>query len=102
MTRHGRRNVIEIRQSALDSGATAAPAPLILRSTVIQDRSQRFSQPRRPFEELLLEHCERIVASGRLQEVIVQLELKFEGICPATHEKAVLRVADELLSNAME
>ena len=51
---------------------------------------------------MLLEHCERIVASGRSQELIVQLELKFEGICPATHEKTVLRVADELLSNAME
>jgi signal transduction histidine kinase len=102
MTRHGGRNVIDIWQSALDSGATAAATPLILRSTIIQDRSKGSSQPRRPFEELLLEHCERIVASGRSQERIVQLELNFEGICPATHERTVLRVADELLSNAME
>jgi two-component sensor histidine kinase len=51
---------------------------------------------------LLLEHCERILATGRSQELIVQLEFKVEGTCPATHEKTVLRVADELLSNAME
>jgi hypothetical protein len=102
MTRHGGRNVIGIWQSVLDSGATAAANPLILRSTIIQDRSRWSSQPKRPFEELLLAHCERIVSSGRSQELIVQLELKFEGICPATHEKTVLRVADELLSNAME
>jgi hypothetical protein len=102
MTRHGGRNVMDICQSALDSGATAASTPLILRSTIIQDRSQRSSQPRRRFAESLLEHSERIVAGGRSQDLVVQLELKFEGICPATHENTVLRVADELLSNAME
>jgi hypothetical protein len=100
--RHGGRNVIDICQSSLDSGATAASTPLILRSAIIQDRSQGSSQPRRPFDESLLEYSERIVASGRSQELIVQLELKFEGICPATHENTVLRVVDELLSNAME
>src|ERR1700737_2284505 len=46
MTCHGGRNVIDIWQSALDSGATAAATPLILRSTIIQDRSQGSSQPR--------------------------------------------------------
>jgi hypothetical protein len=102
MTRRGRRNVIDIWRSVLDSGATVAPISLILGSIIIRDRSQRSSQPRRPFEELLLEHCERILASDRSQELIVQLELKIEGICPAMHETTVLRVADELLSNAME
>jgi hypothetical protein len=63
MTRHGGRNVIDIWQSALDSGPTAAATPLILRSTITQNRPQGSSQPRRPFEALLLEHCERIVAS---------------------------------------
>jgi two-component sensor histidine kinase len=75
---------------------------VILRSTVIRDRSQGSSQPGHPFEELLLGHCERMVAGGRSPELIVRLELKFEGICPAAQEKTVLRVADELLSNAME
>jgi hypothetical protein len=51
---------------------------------------------------LLLEHCEGIVAGGHSRELIVQLELKFEGVCPASHEKTVMRVADELVSNAME
>jgi two-component sensor histidine kinase len=65
-------------------------------------RSRGPSQPRRAFEELLFEHCERILSSGRSQKLVVQLELRFEGVCPSTNEKTVLRVADELLSNAME
>jgi hypothetical protein len=102
MTRHSGRTVIGIWQPALGSGAMATPAPLILKSTVIQDRSQNSSLPNSPFAGLLMKHCETIVASGRSQSLIVQLELRFEGICPATHEKTVLRVVDELLSNAME
>jgi two-component sensor histidine kinase len=51
---------------------------------------------------LLLEYCERIVARGNSWGLIVRLELEFEGICPVTHEKAVLRLVDELLSNSVE
>jgi hypothetical protein len=102
MTYMSGRNVIGLRQSVVASGATATHAPLTLRSTVVQGGVQYHSSPRPPFEWLLLEHCENIVTSGRSRELVVQLELKFEGICPATHEKTVLRVADELLSNAIE
>jgi hypothetical protein len=102
MTHHSGRKAIGIRQSALGSGATAPPTPLILRSTVVQVRSKNPCLSSPPFERLLLEHCERVVANRRYQELIVQLELRFEGICPATHETAILRVADELLSNATE
>ena len=96
------REVIGMRQAVLGNEATTPPPPLILRSTIIQDRSPGSSPPRPPFERVLLEHCETIVASGRSRELIVRLELRFEGVCPETHEKTVLRVADELLSNAME
>jgi hypothetical protein len=91
--------VIDNGQSSRD---TAASPPLILRSTVILGRSPGSSAPRRAFEGMLLEHCERIVASGRSRNLTVRLELRFDGICPTTHEKTVMRVADELLSNAME
>jgi hypothetical protein len=101
-THHGGPNTIDIWQSALNSGATAAPTPSILRSTILQDRSQGSSHSRRIFEELLLEHCQGMLTRGRSQTPIMQLELRFEGICPTTHEKTVLRVADELLSNAVE
>jgi hypothetical protein len=94
--------MIDIWQSAVGGEATAAATPLRLRSTVIRGRSQDSRSPAGPFERLLLEHCERILSSGRSQPLIVQLELRFEGSCPETHEKTVLRVADELLSNAME
>ena len=94
--------MIDIWQSALDSGATSAATPLILESTNIQDRSQKSSQPRQTFGELLLKQCERIVIDSRSRKLIVQLELRFDGVCPATHEKTVLRVVDELLCNAME
>jgi hypothetical protein len=102
MTHHTGGNPIHIWQSALNSGVTAASTPLTLRSTIVPDRWQGSSQPRRSFEGLLLEHCERIFTKGHSQMLFVQLDLRFEGICPATHEKTVLRVADELLSNAME
>src|ERR1700736_5569287 len=74
---------------------------IVLRSTIVGKRS-RSPSLRSPFERLLLESCERIVASGRSRELVVQLELRIEGFCPVTHEKTVLRVVDELLSNAME
>jgi two-component sensor histidine kinase len=90
------------RQFALDNMTPAAPTPLILRSTIIPAHARGPSPPRRAFEELLLEHCERILASARPQKLVVQLELRLEGICPSTHEETVLRVTDELLSNAME
>jgi two-component sensor histidine kinase len=94
--------VITIRQFVLGSGMMATPTPLILRSTVTQNYSQSSSPLISPFERSLQEHCEKILASGRSRELIVQLEVKFEGICPATHERTVLRVADELVSNGIE
>jgi glucose-6-phosphate-specific signal transduction histidine kinase len=90
------------KQFVLDSTTPAASTPLLLRSTVIPGYSRRSSQLRRAFEELLLVRCERILSSGGSQKLVVQLELRFEGVCPSTHEKTVLRVANELLSNAME
>jgi glucose-6-phosphate-specific signal transduction histidine kinase len=78
------------------------PTPSILGSTVVRERSRIPSVRRSPFERLALEHCERIVTSGSCRKLIVQLELRFEGTCPITHEKTVLRVSDELLSNSME
>jgi hypothetical protein len=102
MTHHGGRKMTDMWQSAGASEATAASTPLLLRSTVFQDGSQDSCPSDRSFEQLLLEHCERILSGGRSQTLIVQLELGFEGSCPETHEKTVLRVADELLSNAME
>jgi hypothetical protein len=99
---HNRGRNVTDRQFILDSATPAVSAPLILRSTIITGRSQGSSQPRRAFEELLLVHCERILASARSQKFVAQFELRFEGICPDTHEKTVLRVTDELLSNAME
>jgi hypothetical protein len=102
MTHHGGRKMTDMWQSAGASEATVAPTPLLLRSTVFQDGSRDSCPSDRSFEQLLLEHCERILSGGRSQTLIVQLELGFEGSCPETHEKTVLRVADELLSNAME
>jgi hypothetical protein len=101
MAHHHGRNVTD-RQLALDGSTPPASTPLILKGTIIPGGSRGPSQPRRAFEELLLEHCERILASGRSRKLVLQLELRFEGICPSTHEIATLRVADELLSNAME
>jgi hypothetical protein len=102
ITQHGGRNVIDLWQSDLDSGTTPAATPSIRRSAIIHGYAQGSSQSRRSFEEALLEHCERIVASVRWQKLTVQLELRCDGMCPVTHEKTVLRAADELLSNAME
>lgn len=101
MTHHRSRNVTD-RQLALDSATPAASTPLTLKATIIPGGSRGPSQPRRAFEEFLLEHCERILASGRSHKLVLQLELRFEGICPSMHKITVLRVADELLSNAME
>jgi hypothetical protein len=102
MTYNNGRKVLGMRQSALGSRTTTPAKSLILRSTIIQQHFRGSSPLRPPFEKLLLKHCQRIVASGRSRELIVQLELRLEGICPTTHEKSVLRVADELLSNTME
>jgi len=101
MKHHRGRNVTD-RQLGLDSTTPAASTPLILRSTITPGRSRGPSQPSRAFEGLLLEHCERILTSARSQKLIMQLELRLEGICPSTHAITVLRVADELLSNAIE
>jgi hypothetical protein len=74
-----------MRRSALVDRMTAVPSPLILKSTVIRERSRSPSVQRAPFDRLLLEHCEGIVASGGCRELIVQLELRFYGTCPVTH-----------------
>jgi hypothetical protein len=79
-----------------------APVPSILRSTIVRERCQNPFVQRFPFEKLLLDQCERIVASGSYRDLVVQLELRCEGTCPITCERTVLRVADELLCNAME
>jgi signal transduction histidine kinase len=85
-----------------DSRAWAVLVPSVWRSTVVWRRLQTADPECPSFETILLEHCEMILASGRCRGLVVQLELRCEGVCPATHERSVLRVADELLSNAME
>jgi glucose-6-phosphate-specific signal transduction histidine kinase len=94
--------MILTRRSDLGCRMTAAPVSSTLRSTIIKERSRNPSTQKIPFERLLLEHCEKIVAGGSYEGLTVQIELKCEGTCPVTHEKAVLRVTDELLSNSIE
>lgn len=91
-----------MRHFALDDGIRLMPAPPTLRSTVFRDRTHSHAIRRVPFERLLLEHCERILASARGRKLVVHLDLKFEGACPGSHETTVLRAADELLSNSLE
>jgi hypothetical protein len=76
--------------------------PLVLTSTIARSRSRGAFLHNAPFERVLLEHCERIVANACSRELMVRLELRFDGRCPVTHQNAVLRVVDELVSNAME
>jgi two-component sensor histidine kinase len=78
------------------------PSSSTLTSTIVGGPSRSPSVQKVPFERLLLQHCERIIANSCCQDLIVQLELHFEGTCPVSFEKTVLRVAEELLSNAME
>jgi glucose-6-phosphate-specific signal transduction histidine kinase len=94
--------MILTRRSDFSCRMTAAPVSSTLRSTIIKERSRSPSTQKIPFERLLLEHCEKIVAGGSYEGLTVQLELKCEGTCPVTHEMAVLRVTDELLSNSIE
>jgi two-component sensor histidine kinase len=60
------------------------------------------SAAHRPTLRMLRDHCATIVARSGMAYSIVRLDLEVEGICPATHENAVLRVIDELFSNALE
>jgi two-component sensor histidine kinase len=94
--------MIPTRRSAFGCAMTAEPVSSTLRSTITKERSRSAGTQKIPFERLLLEHCEKIVASGSYEELIVRLELRCEGTCPVTHEKAVLRVTEELLSNSIE
>src|SRR5882757_4113096 len=94
--------MIDMPRSLLCSASTMKSPPLVLRSTITGERSQNPLPQRPPFERFLLENCEKIVANARSRPFIVRLELRLEGRCPLTHENTVLRVADELLSNAME
>jgi two-component sensor histidine kinase len=89
-------------ESLPGNGTATKQTPLVLTSTIIKERCPDTFLQRTPFERRLLEHCERIVANARGRELMVQLELRLEGPCPVTHEKTVSRVADELVSNAME
>jgi signal transduction histidine kinase len=91
-----------MRHFAAGSGTTRIATPSILRSAVIPERWHSTSPQAVSFERMLLEHCDRIAARGRCPELTVQLDLKIEGTCPRTHEKTVLRVVDELLSNSIE
>ena len=89
-------------RALLDSETMTKSTPLVLRTTITKERPRNPSPEGPPFERLLLEHCEKIVADSRSREFMVQLEVRSEGHCPVTHENTVLRVADELLSNAMD
>jgi hypothetical protein len=82
--------------------ASGISASTVLTSTIIKERSSGALRQTAPFERVLLEHCERIVAGARCRELMVRLELRLDGRCPVTHENTVMRVADELVSNAME
>jgi hypothetical protein len=94
--------MITMSRSAVGARTSATPAATILQSTVMGGRSRSPAVARAPFERSLLRHCETIIVNGSWRKLVVQLELRFEGTCPATHEKTVLRVVDELLSNSME
>jgi hypothetical protein len=85
-----------------DSPPHNGTTSLVLTRTIVKERPPDVFLQTAPFERVLLEHCERIVAGARCPELMVRLELRFDGRCPVTHEKTVLRVADELVSNAME
>ena len=45
--------------------------------------------------------CEAVAEASR-PELAVQIDFELRGVCPETHRATVLRVADELLSNALE
>ena len=78
-----------------------APAPWVARSTVCRmPRTMPF--PEISFEAALLEVCNGVVASGRRRDLVVQLEVRVDGPYPRAHWKAVARVTDELVSNAVE
>ena len=55
-----------------------------------------------PFVRLLREQCEKIVTAHLAQELRVQLDLQVEGICPPSYQRMVVRVVDELVTNAMQ
>lgn len=76
--------------------------PSIWTRTIARERFRNASMRRPPFDKVLAQHCTKIVTARKHRELIVQLELKVEGTCPITHEKSVLRVIDELLSNSIE
>jgi hypothetical protein len=94
--------MITMKQFSFCPGINSASSSSILRGIMISEYPQTPAPKPALFEMLLLKRCKKIVASGRSGGLIVQLELRFDGACPVTHEKAVLRVTDELLSNAME
>jgi two-component sensor histidine kinase len=94
--------MILLRRSAIGVGTRVVPSSSTLRSTTIREHFQNPSVQRVPFERVLLDLCERIVVDGSYPQLFVQINLRFDGTCPATHEMTVLRVVDELLCNAME
>lgn len=53
-------------------------------------------------EAALLEQYEDILASYGTRSLAVRFELSLDGACPNTHHAAVLRVTNELLSNAVD
>jgi len=89
-------------ESRLAESTITKPIPLVRTSTIVKARSRGALLHKVPFERVLLDHCERIVAKAGCRELTVRLELRFDGRCPVTHWNAVLRVVDELVSNAME
>jgi hypothetical protein len=91
-----------MKRSGLVEGTISVPSPSTLRSSVIKERFRCPSARPVPFERVLLEHCERIAAGGSCRQLLVRIERMIEGACPVTHEMIVLRVVDELLSNAIE
>jgi len=53
-------------------------------------------------EAALLEQHEEILASHGTRSLAVRFEFSLDGACPDTHRGAVLRVTNELLSNAVD
>ena len=91
-----------MKTNQLSHGTTAASAPAILKSTVFAERSSTPNVQAASFGRLLLERCNRVIARNSSPELVVQLEVRVDVVCPASHQPMVLWLIDELICNAVE
>ena len=54
------------------------------------------------FDQALLEHCEAVLTAATRGSLAVVLDLAISARCPGPIRAAVFRIADELLTNAVE